>query len=50
MLGRDFARKGDTGDLVFKVRGAGTVTSPQVKAEIEPVMADARRSSRTSCR
>src|SRR4029077_3980311 len=29
-LGRDFARKGDTGDLVFKVRGAGAVTSPQV--------------------
>ena len=25
VLGRDFARKGDTGDLVFKVRGDGTV-------------------------
>ena len=30
-LGRDFARKGDTGDLVFKVRGSGSVTSPDVQ-------------------
>src|SRR5438309_11377594 len=38
VLGRDFARKGDTGDLVFKVRGAGNVSSPRVRAEIQPVM------------
>ena len=38
-LGRDFARKGDTGDLVFKVRGNGTVTDANVKATIEPLMA-----------
>ena len=39
VLGRDFARKGDTGELVFKVRGTGTVTSQHVLNEIEPVMA-----------
>jgi len=37
-LGRDFARKGDTGDLVFKVRGTGTVADPGVKATIEPLL------------
>jgi len=42
-LGRDFARKGDTGDLVFKVRGAGAVTEPQVKAAIDPVIATLRK-------
>src|SRR3954447_24113086 len=40
VLKRDFARKGDTGDLVFKVNGAATVTSPSVMAEIQPVMAE----------
>ncbi len=39
VLKRDFARKGDTGDLVFKVNGAESVTSPRVMAEIQPVMA-----------
>ena len=28
VLGREFQRKGDTGDLVFKVKGDGTVKSP----------------------
>jgi RND superfamily putative drug exporter len=40
VLKRDFARKGDTGDLVFKVNGAEAVTSPRVQAEIQPVMAE----------
>jgi RND superfamily putative drug exporter len=40
VLKRDFARKGDTGDLVFKVNGSERVTSPRVMAEIEPVMAE----------
>ena len=40
VLKRDFARKGDTGDLVFKVNGGGNVRSPQVMAEIQPVMAE----------
>src|SRR4051812_35395202 len=43
VLGRDFERKGDTGDLVFKVRGAGDVTAPQVKAAIDPVMSELRK-------
>jgi RND superfamily putative drug exporter len=43
VLKRDFERKGDTGDLVFKVRGAGDVTSPAVKAAIEPVIAELRK-------
>ncbi|MDQ1508547.1 MAG: putative drug exporter of the superfamily, partial [Actinomycetota bacterium] len=40
VLKRDFARKGDTGDLVFKVRGAGDVNSPKVVAAINPVIAE----------
>src|SRR5438552_9713411 len=43
VLGRDFARKGDTGDLVFKVRGAGDVTGPLVKGAIDPVIAELRK-------
>jgi putative drug exporter of the RND superfamily len=39
-LGRNFGRKGDTGDFVFKVHGGGTVTSPAVKAAVAPVMAE----------
>jgi len=42
VLGRDFQRKGDTGDLVFRARGADDVTSPQVKAAIDPVIAELR--------
>src|SRR4029079_15034349 len=36
-LSRDFQRKGDTGDIVFKVKGSGTVEDPAVRAEIQPV-------------
>jgi RND superfamily putative drug exporter len=43
VLSRDFERKGDTGDLVFKSLGADEVTSPKVKAAIEPVIADLRK-------
>ena len=39
ILGRDFARKGDTGDLVFRVSGAGNVHDPQVQAAIKPLIA-----------
>jgi putative drug exporter of the RND superfamily len=42
-LGRDFERKGDTGNLVFKVRGAGDVTDPTVKAAIDPVIDELRK-------
>src|SRR5450432_359823 len=37
VLGKEFQRKGDTGDLVFKVKGAGSVTAPEVHAEIQPI-------------
>ena len=37
-LGRNFAVKGDTGQFVFKVKGDGTVTSPAVVAEVQPVL------------
>jgi putative drug exporter of the RND superfamily len=37
VLGRDFARKGDTGDVVFKVRGPGRVTDASVRSAIEPL-------------
>ena len=49
-LGRDFARKGDTGDLVFKVRGDGTVTSPARRWPRSSRSWRRWRSSRTSCR
>ena len=42
VLEHEFARKGDTGDLVFKVRGSGDVNSPAVRNEIEPVFAKLR--------
>jgi RND superfamily putative drug exporter len=42
VLKRDFSRKGDTGELVFKVRGAGDVTSPKVKSAINPVIDELR--------
>src|SRR5438309_2957529 len=43
ILGRDFSRKGDTGQLVFAVKGGGDVRSPDVRQAIEPVMAELRR-------
>ena len=43
---RDFARKGDTGDLVFKVRGDGDrARRPHVQAEIEPMIATLREAA-----
>jgi RND superfamily putative drug exporter len=48
VLGRDFAQKGDTGDLVFKVRGDGTVNDANVKAAIDPVLATLRQQSHVS--
>jgi RND superfamily putative drug exporter len=39
VLSTEFARKGDTGDLVFKVKGNGDVNTAAVRSEIEPVMA-----------
>src|SRR2546421_2510933 len=43
VLKREFARKGDTGDLVFRVKGPGDVNSPAVRNEIEPVFAKLRK-------
>jgi RND superfamily putative drug exporter len=39
VLNRDFARKGDTGDVVFKVRGDGSVRDARVRSEIAPLFA-----------
>jgi putative drug exporter of the RND superfamily len=43
VLKREFSRKGDTGDLVFRVRGPGDVNSPSVRNEVEPVFEKLRR-------
>jgi RND superfamily putative drug exporter len=43
VLGKDFQRKGDTGDLVFKVKGTGDVRSPEVRQEIRPVFDELRK-------
>ena len=43
VLKREFARKGDTGDLVFRVRGPGDVNSADVRSQIEPVFAQLRK-------
>src|SRR5262249_52761365 len=37
-----FQRNGDTGDLVFKVKGNGDVNDPAVKAQIEQTIAQLR--------
>ncbi len=42
VLSHDFARKGDTGDLVFKVRGSGDVNAADVRKAIDPVLAKLR--------
>jgi RND superfamily putative drug exporter len=34
VLGQDFQRKGDTGDLVFRVHGSGTVNDASVRAAV----------------
>ena len=43
VLKKEFARKGDTGNLVFRVRGPGDVNSADVRSEIEPVFAKLRK-------
>ena len=43
VLKREFSRKGDTGELVFRVKGPGDVNSPDVRNEIEPVFAKLRK-------
>src|SRR3984893_16729690 len=43
VLKNEFARKGDTGDLVFEVRGSGDVNSLVVRHEIEPLFATLRK-------
>jgi RND superfamily putative drug exporter len=43
VLKREFGRNGDTGDLVFEVRGAGDVNANDVRREVEPVFARLRR-------
>jgi RND superfamily putative drug exporter len=40
VLGREFQRDGDTGDLVWKVKTGGDVTAPAVQREIAPVLAE----------
>jgi putative drug exporter of the RND superfamily len=42
VLKKEFSRKGDTGNLVFRVRGPGNVNSADVRSEIEPVFAKLR--------
>src|SRR6476619_6199376 len=38
VLKKDFARKGDTGDLVIRVKGAADIRSPEVRRQIEAVV------------
>jgi len=42
VLGKEFKRTGDTGDLVFKAKGGKSVTNPAVRAAMEPVLAQLR--------
>jgi RND superfamily putative drug exporter len=42
VLGKEFQRKGDTGDLVFESTGSGGVRAASVQAAIDPVMAKIR--------
>jgi len=43
VLKKEFSRKGDTGDLAFRVKGPGDVNSAAVRSEIEPVFAKLRK-------
>ena len=43
VLEQQFERTGDTGNLVFEVRGDGTVEDPAVRSEIEPVFEELRK-------
>jgi RND superfamily putative drug exporter len=42
VLGKEFQRKGDTGDVVFKAKNGSDATAPAVRAEIEPLLAKLR--------
>src|SRR2546421_4951370 len=43
VLKQDFARKGDTGDVVVRVKGAGDIDAPEVRAQFERVVAVLRK-------
>ena len=43
ILKKDFARKGDTGDVVVRVKGAGDINSPEVRAQFETVVGELRK-------
>src|SRR6266511_1969885 len=43
VLKHEFSRRGDTGDLAFRVKGTGDVNSADVRGEIEPVVAKLRK-------
>src|SRR3954454_22611119 len=38
VMKKDFARPGDTGQLVFKVKGDGTLQSPEVQQQIDKIV------------
>ncbi len=43
VLKKDFARKGDTGDVVVRVKGAGDINSPEIRAQFEKVVGELRK-------
>ncbi len=43
VLKKDFARKGDTGDVVVRVKGAGDIDSPEIRAQFEKVVGELRK-------
>jgi len=43
VLGKDFARKGDTGDLVFRVKSNSTVNDPAVRAAVLKTVAELKQ-------
>ena len=40
VLKKDFARAGDAGDLVYRVKGAGTINDPAVREQINHVVGE----------
>ncbi len=43
VLGKEFGRKGDTGDLVYEVRSRGTVNDEHVRTAVNAIVAQIRR-------
>jgi RND superfamily putative drug exporter len=43
VLEKQFGQKGDTGQLVYRVKGDATVRDPQVRAEIQPVIDELKK-------